>query len=231
MLNKSHNPNILNDVMKVLRGETKEKKNLPQSLKDAAVSAAKDIRVLMEGVASAEYKRDTIRVHLHEGLKGCGCQPSVELINDFQDEVEQNLRKPVATEAADPKPLETPASVAKKTKSPVGSGAKMPVNTGLRGTKSNPKNIGEEVEESLKDFVSALTEEEIDYLKNIIEEQKMGKKQLENAVNDAYRKYFDRVQVDMMSITKIYKEIETAIIVGADLNTVMPELIKKYRRN
>jgi len=139
MLNKSHNPNILNDVMKVLRGETKEKKNLPQSLKDAAVSAAKDIRVLMEGVASAEYKRDTIRVHLHEGLKGCGCQPSVELINDFQDEVEQNLRKPVAVEAADPKPLETPASVAKKTKSPVGSGTKMPVNTGLRGTKSNPK--------------------------------------------------------------------------------------------
>lgn len=62
----------------------------------------------------------------------------------------------------------------------------------------------------------------------VTEARKMGKKQLEKATNDAFRKYFDRVQVSLMKLGAIYKDIEAAIVSGADLDKVMPELRKKY---
>ena len=59
----------------------------------------------------------------------------------------------------------------------------------------------------------------------------MSKKQLEKAVNDAYRKYFDRVQVDIFDMGKISNAIEAAIKAGTDLDKVVPDLVKKYRKN
>ena len=221
MLNEKFNKNIIADAMRVLSGQTTEKKPLPQSLKDAAVAAASSLRLLNEGVVSIESRRDTLRKHLNEGVKGCGCTPTTEMITRFEEEVEERLKE--AT-----KPLATPAAAVKQTKTPPVDAKKMPENTGLRGTKQPPKNIGEEIETGLREFVSALTEEEIEILGGILE-AKMGKKQLEKAVNDAYKKYFDRVQVSMMELPKIYKAIEAAIVGGSDLDKVMSDLVKKYR--
>ena len=170
MLTQKFNKNLLNDVMKVLSGQTTDKKPIPQELKDAAVNAAAQLRVLKEGVMSVEFRRDTLRRSLEEGLSKCGCTPSADMINQFEEEVETILRNPVSEAKGEPKPLETPVAVAKKTKSPPGAGAKMPLNTGLRGTKQPPKNIGEEIETGLREFVSALTEEEIEVLGNILGE-------------------------------------------------------------
>ena len=45
-----------------------------------------------------------------------------------------------------------------------------------------------------------------------------------------YKKWFDRVPVDIMDITKIAKGIEAALDSKADLEKVMPELVNKYRK-
>jgi protein tyrosine phosphatase len=48
---------------------------------------------------------------------------------------------------------------------------------------------------------------------------------------EVYYKWFDRVSVDIMDIGKIAKEIQAALDSKADLEKVMPELVKKYRKN
>lgn len=47
---------------------------------------------------------------------------------------------------------------------------------------------------------------------------------------EVYYKWFDRVSVDIMDMTKIAKEIQAALDSKADLEKVMPELVKKYRK-
>jgi hypothetical protein len=47
---------------------------------------------------------------------------------------------------------------------------------------------------------------------------------------EVYYKWFDRVPVDIMDMTKIAKEIQAALDSKADLEKVMPELVKKYRK-
>lgn len=47
---------------------------------------------------------------------------------------------------------------------------------------------------------------------------------------EVYYKWFNHVPVDIMDITKIAKEIEAALDSKADLEKVMPELVKKYRK-
>lgn len=48
---------------------------------------------------------------------------------------------------------------------------------------------------------------------------------------EVYYKWFSGVQVDIMDIGKIAKEIQAALDSKADLEKVMPELVKKYRKN
>lgn len=67
--------------------------------------------------------------------------------------------------------------------------------------------------ELLKKTVASLTE------------KKSGKKDVSNA----YYKYFDRVEVNMMSLGKIYKEIEGILASGADMDKKMKALVSKYR--
>ena len=224
MLNSKFNKNILSDVERIMRGETVEKKPLPQSLKDAAVAAAKDLRLLRESIVTIESRRDTLRAHLEEGLKTCGCNATVDTIKQFEDEVNDRL-----AEGGDPTPLATPAQVAKKTKNPPVDAKKMPLNKGIRGTKQPPKDIGEEVQTELRDFISALTQEEVDYIGEIINEATSDKK-MKKAINDLYNKYFNRVQVDIFDLGKISKEIQSAIEKGT-VDATLPELVKKYRKN
>ena len=48
---------------------------------------------------------------------------------------------------------------------------------------------------------------------------------------EVYYKWFDGVPVSIMDMTKIAKEIQAALDSKADLKKVMPELVKKYRKD
>jgi hypothetical protein len=305
MLNEKFNKNIIADAMRVLSGQTTEKKPLPQSLKDAAASAATSLRILNEGVVSIESRRDTLRKHLNEGVKGCGCNPTVEMITRFEEEVEDRLKEAATPDAIEEQKvigpyqfsaytkgsikgwqlvvkgqnkgeaigyIEKPAKITDPHKlfyfKEIGGIPRTELKASFYPAKENriisakdvryaPRQllkavamwmdkhgyrmigewfkdeeagkIDEEIETGLRDFVSALTEEEIEILGNILGEAKMSDKKLKKAVNDAYNKYFDRVQVSMMELPKIYKEIEAAIVSGSDLDKVMPDLVKKYK--
>jgi len=60
--------------------------------------------------------------------------------------------------------------------------------------------------------------------------EEAAKKRKQDPFELVYRKWFDRVPVDIMDIPKIAKEIEAALDSKADLEKVMPELVKKYRK-
>lgn len=46
-----------------------------------------------------------------------------------------------------------------------------------------------------------------------------------------YYKWFDGVEVGIMDMGKIAKEIEAALASGANLDSVMPQMVQKYRKN
>lgn len=48
---------------------------------------------------------------------------------------------------------------------------------------------------------------------------------------EVYYKWFDRVSVSIMDMGKIAKEIQAALDSKADLEEVMPKLVKKYRKD
>lgn len=48
---------------------------------------------------------------------------------------------------------------------------------------------------------------------------------------ELYYKWFAGVEVSVMDMGKIAKEIQSALDTKADLNKVMPELVKKYGKN
>jgi hypothetical protein len=50
-------------------------------------------------------------------------------------------------------------------------------------------------------------------------------------VDKLYYKYFDRVQVNIMALGKIYKAIEGILASGKDVDSQMKALVKKYREN
>lgn len=263
MLTNKFNSDLISAASRVLTGQTTERKALPQSLKDAAISAAQKLRVLNEGVQSAESRRDTLRAFFAEGVKGCGCTPSTELVNDFQTEVEDilsgklkvveegntwyDLTGPLTKNIAD-QMLDDLESAYKK----VGLNGMYKVPGGDSGPfwefieslpdflRTDPKNMVAYVLSGVKKFLKP-QDAANPKIKKVFEQveaeaegeitEAMSKKQLEKAVNDAYRKYFDRVQVDIFDIGKISNAIEAAIKAGTDLDKVVPDLVKKYRKN
>lgn len=80
--------NLQNDILKVLRGETTTKVELPTSIMEAAKQASMDLghAFLDEGYLSAERRRDILRSNLAEGLKKCGCTPTAEMIARYEEE-------------------------------------------------------------------------------------------------------------------------------------------------
>lgn len=261
MLTNKFNSDLISAASRVLSGQTTERKALPQSLKDAAVSAAQKLRVLNEGVQSAESRRDTLRAFFAEGVKGCGCNPTTELVNDFQTEVEDilsgklkvveegaawyDLTGPLTKKVAD-EMLDDLEAAYKK----VGLNGVYKVPGGDSGPfwefieslpdflRTDPKNMISYVLSGVKKFLKP-SDVSNPKIKKVFEQvevegeitEAMSKKQLEKAVNDAYRKYFDRVQVDIFDMGKISNAIEAAIKAGTDLDKVVPDLVKKYRKN
>lgn len=224
MFSKPHNENLLNDVMKILGGGQKAENNIrpaPQWVVDASHDAAKTLSEAYASgeVVTSETKRDILRKHLAEAVKDCGCNVTKEDPIHFEKEVQKRMNEGTA-QPTQKSALPTPAVVAKKTAKPASKG--MPVNKGL---------AKESIAADMRHFLAQLTEEEVEVLSDVVLEATMGKKQLEKAVNDTFRKHFDRVQIDMMSIPKVYKEIESGLSSGKAPESFMPELVKKYRKN
>jgi len=169
MFTNPHNQNLLNDVMRVLGGETTEKpiKPVPQWISEAASTTAVAIKGLVkEGqIMTLETQRDIMRKHLSEAIDGCNCTVNAETSIQFEEEVRKSLEEKCQ--------LATPAKVEAQTKNP--STKSMPKNVGLASTGKNPAKIGEEVsvvESELREFLTQLTEEEVTVLRNIINENR-----------------------------------------------------------
>jgi len=152
MFTNPHNQNLLNDVMRVLGGETTEKpiKPVPQWISEAASTTAVAIKGLVkEGhIMTLETQRDIMRKHLSEAIDGCNCTVNSETSVQFEEEVRKSLEEKAA-------PLATPTKVEAQTK--------------------NPTKIDEEVsvvESELREFLTQLTEEEVTVLRNIINENR-----------------------------------------------------------
>lgn len=169
MFTNPHNQNLLNDVMRVLGGETTERpiKPIPQWLSEAAVTTADSIKEIAKegGVMTLEIQRDIMRKHLSEAIGNCDCAVNAETPIQFEEQVRKNLEEKKA------QPLATPAKVEAQTKSPATKG--MPKNVGLASTGKNPAKIGEQVDDTeleLREFLTQLTVEEVTILRNIINE-------------------------------------------------------------
>jgi hypothetical protein len=101
MNNNKISAQLQDDIMRVLRGETTQKIELPTAIMEAAKQAAIDLNhaFLEEGYGSAERKREILRRNLNEGLKKCGCSPTADMIARFEEEA----MKPVETDSLDEK--------------------------------------------------------------------------------------------------------------------------------
>ena len=79
---------LQNDIMKVLRGETTQKVELPVAIMEAAVNASAQLEkaYLEEGYTSTERKREILRRNLNEGLEKCNCNPTTEMIVRYEEE-------------------------------------------------------------------------------------------------------------------------------------------------
>ena len=89
----------------------------------------------------------------------------------------------------------------------------------------------EQIAADMRYFLEQLTREEVEVLTDVVLEATMTKKQLEKAVNDTFYKHFNKVQIDMMSIPRLYKEIEAGLSAGKSPDDFVPDLVKKYRKN
>ena len=78
MNNNKISAQLQNDIMRVLRGETTQKIELPTAIMEAAKQASVDLNhaFLDEGYLSAERRREILRRNLNEGLKKCVCSPT-----------------------------------------------------------------------------------------------------------------------------------------------------------
>jgi hypothetical protein len=88
MNNNKISAQLQSDIMRVLRGETTQKIELPTAIMEAAKQAAIDLTqaFLEEGYGSVERKREILRRNLNEGLKKCGCSPTADMIARFEEE-------------------------------------------------------------------------------------------------------------------------------------------------
>jgi hypothetical protein len=223
MFTQPHNQTLLNDVMKILGGGDKPENNIkpaPQWVIDASRGAAQSLTEAYKSgeVITSETKRDILRKHLAEAVKNCGCGVTKEDPIYFEKEVEKRMNEGIVSTDK----LATPKVVAQKTAKPPTKS--IPVNKGLGSQK-------EQIVADMRYFLEQLTREEVEVLTDVVLEATMTKKQLEKAVNDTFYKHFNKVQIDMMSIPRLYKEIEAGLSAGKSPDDFVPDLVKKYRKN
>ena len=69
------------------------------------------------------------------------------------------------------------------------------------------------------------------FLKKIEAQKALSKKQLDKMVEQAYYKQGRGVQINIMDIGKLFKDVSEAYLAGQDLDEAVKEAIKKYRQN
>lgn len=192
MFTNPHNQNLLNDVMRVLSGETTETpiKPVPQWITEAAKDAATNIQsVLSEGgVVTSETRRDILRKHLSSAIQECNCSVTAETPLQFEEEVckmEREGTEEVEIEEArigmgrKNEPLSRTLKRAAKAMKITG---KAPPKPATPPEKKEEVEDGEvdsvqeeterinEIVDGLREFVSKLSEEEVSVLRVIINE-------------------------------------------------------------
>lgn len=192
MFTNPHNQNLLNDVMRVLSGETTETpiKPVPQWITEAAKDAATNIQsVLSEGgVVTSETRRDILRKHLSSAIQECNCSVTAETPLQFEEEVRKMEREgteEVEIEEArigmgrSNEPLSRTLKRAAKAMKITG---KAPPKPATPPEKKEEVEDGEvdsvqeeterinEIVDGLREFVSKLSEEEVSVLRTIINE-------------------------------------------------------------
>jgi len=186
MFTNPHNQNLLNDVMRVLSGETTETpiKPVPQWITEAAEVAASDIRsVLSEGgVVTSETRRDILRKHLSNAIEECNCSVSGETPLQFEEEVRKVEIEEARMGMGRPnEPLSRTLKRAAKAMKTSGNAPPKPTTTKPPEKKEEVEDgevdsVQEETErvneivDGLREFVSKLSEEEVSVLRTIINE-------------------------------------------------------------
>jgi len=175
MHNSPISKEFYNSITNVLVGKTTVKVELPESLKEAAKAAAEELKTLNESVMVAETKRTILRKHLKEGAAKCGCTLTPEMVNRFDELVNEADVKMPTQKAA----LATPAEVKSKTApkggassaeaSKLATPAKVTAATKTAGVKKEEAQPSE-IEMGLREFLTQLSEEEVATLRNIINE-------------------------------------------------------------
>jgi hypothetical protein len=257
MPNKNHN--LINDVLRVMRGETKVPSPLPPAIADAAKNAAAELQTLRES-RLLETRRDILRKHLTTGFEKCNCKPTSEISVQYEEMVDSILRgDPVSEEWSSHNTYRyTPDYSDSGSRHLVQRGMLTPGeqirDAGIEKTSqgfqaqirwkthpTKPKLNNQVIRsgsfrktepEALLDLNNLtrheIHREEVESGKSVSEAKGATKKM--SPVEVAFYKWFDRKPVPMLDIPKIYKEIEAAIKSGADLDKVMPDLVKKYHQ-
>lgn len=185
--------NLQNDIMRVLRGETKVEIPLPDAIIGAARKAAVELQQLSltEGYLSSESKKQVLRKNLNEGLEKCGCSPTTDMITRYEEEAmkpiavsekkEENTIDDGEIEEAKDNGLRThfrhPKGKAVLDKSgklvAVYKTEKAARNHALSGKpqKEEVENQDTSIAEELKNFITNLTAEDRNTLRTLINEQ------------------------------------------------------------
>ena len=88
--------------------------------------------------------------------------------------------------------------------------------------------VASEEDEKAREFLSAVSDALTTAAKSVLGEsieEARGRKD----VSKAFSKYFDRIEINMMAIPKLYRDIEKLLDSGDDVDAGMRALIKKYR--
>ena len=96
MFTNPHNQNLLNDVMRVLNGETTEQpiRPIPTWLSEAAVEAVNSLNEAYNSgeVMTLEIQRDIFRKHLSEAVSNCNCEVSKDTPIQFEEAIAEAKR-------------------------------------------------------------------------------------------------------------------------------------------
>lgn len=193
MNNNKISADLQNDIMRVLRGETKVEVPLPDAIIGAARNAAVELRQLSltEGYLSSESKKQVLRKNLNEGLEKCGCSPTTDMITRYEEEAmkpiavsekkEENTIDDGEIEEAKDNGLRThlhhPKGKAVLDKAgklvAVYRTEKAAKNHALSGKpqKEEVENQNTSIAEELKNFVTNLTAEDRNTLRGLLEAQ------------------------------------------------------------
>ena len=207
MFTNPHNQNLLNDVMRVLNGETTEQpiRPIPTWLSEAAVEAVKSLNEAYNSgeVMTLEIQRDILRKHLSEAVSNCNCEVSKDTPIQFEEAIAEAKR-------AGNRPMTgVPAGASKEDHE--------------KARKANPFKVG------LSKGVPAGAGAKKEEFEDVNEANQRLRKPKPH--EEVYYKWFDGVEVSIMDMSKITKEIQAALDRKADLDKVMPELVKKYGKN